>query len=87
MLVLVSCIFKTSLTLRQSLKPATVTKVPKVSSLPIGNWNVKVHRPLSENMKKIKIKIVFPEFKGLFHILYPYYSEKIKDKFTLKQFF
>ena len=43
---------KLELTLRQSLKPATVTKVPKVSSLPIGNWNVKVHRPLSEKMKK-----------------------------------
>ena len=43
---------KLELTLRQSLKPAMVTKVPKVSSLPIGNWNVKFHRPLSEKMKK-----------------------------------
>ena len=45
-------ILKNSLTLKQSLKPVMVTKVPKVSSLPIDNWNVKVHTPLSENKKK-----------------------------------
>ena len=54
-------IFKNSLTLKQSLKPAMVTKVPKVSSLPIDNWNVKVHMPLSEN-KRLFFTIMYLVF-------------------------